>query len=93
MWGVTPDPGTRPAPLEAPPAVLPRDLQRAWLHYRSARTWGGSIQSPPEALQKSQKSSFRSLIGTFDPEVPGYVFWPIIFGVGAIFALVVLGGF
>ena len=28
-------------------------------------------RTPPEALQESQKSSFRSLIGTFDPEVPG----------------------
>ena len=52
-------------------------------------------RTPPEALQESQEqeSSFRRLIRTFDPEVPGYVFWPIIFGVGAIFALVVLGGF
>ena len=50
-------------------------------------------RTPPEALQESQETSFRRLIGTIDPEVPGYVFWPIIFGVGAIFALVVLGGF
>jgi hypothetical protein len=48
-------------------------------------------RTPPEALQESQESSL--LIRTFDPDVPGYVFWPIIFGVGAIFALVVLGGF
>ena len=50
-------------------------------------------RTPPEALQESQESSFGRLIRTFDPDVPGYVFWPVIFGVGAIFALVVLGGF
>ena len=36
---------------------------------------------------------FRRFIRTFDPDVPGYVFWPIIFGVGVIFAVVVLRGF
>ena len=30
---------------------------------------------------------------TFDPEVPGYVFWPIMFGVGVIFQQLVLRGF
>ena len=50
-------------------------------------------RTPPEALQEDQENSFRRLIRTFDPEVPGYVFWPIIFGVGAIFGLVVLRGF
>lgn len=50
-------------------------------------------RTPPEALQEDQESSFRRLIRTFDPDVPGYVFWPIIFGVGAIFGLVVLRGF
>jgi hypothetical protein len=39
-------------------------------------------RTPPEALQEDQESSFRRLIRTFDPDVPGYVFWPIIFGVG-----------
>ena len=50
-------------------------------------------RTPPEALQEDQESSFRKFIRTFDPDVPGYVFWPIIFGVGAIFGLVVLRGF
>jgi hypothetical protein len=47
-------------------------------------------QTAGEAFQESHETGF---IRTFDPEVPGYVFWPIIFGVGAIFGLVVLGGF
>ena len=50
-------------------------------------------RTPPEALQEAQESGFRRFIRTFDPDVPGYVFWPIIFGVGAIFGLVVLRGF
>ena len=49
-------------------------------------------RTPPEALQEA-RAGFRRLIRTFDPEVPGYVFWPIIFGVGVIFGLVVLRGF
>jgi hypothetical protein len=44
-------------------------------------------------LQEKQETGFGRFIRTFDPDVPGYVFWPIIFGVGAIFGLVVLGGF
>jgi len=44
-------------------------------------------------FQEKQETGFGRLIRTFDPDVPGYVFWPIIFGVGAIFGLVVLGGF
>jgi hypothetical protein len=38
-------------------------------------------RTPPEALQEDQEqeSGFRRLI-RFDPEVPGYVFWPIMFG-------------
>jgi hypothetical protein len=43
--------------------------------------------------QKNQETRFGRVIRTVDPEVPSYVFWPIIFGVGVIFALVVLGGF
>ena len=46
-----------------------------------------------EAFQEGQEKGFGRLIRTFDPDVPGYVFWPIIFGLGAIFGLVVLGGF
>ena len=49
-------------------------------------------RTPPEAFQEGQETSFRRLIRTFDPDVPGYVFWPIIFGVGAIFGLMVLLG-
>jgi hypothetical protein len=44
------------------------------------------------AFQENQETGLR-VIRTVDPEVPGYVFWPIIFGMGAIFAPVVLGGF
>ncbi len=36
-------------------------------------------RTPLEALQEDQESSFRRLIRTFDPDVPGYVLWPIIF--------------
>jgi len=46
-----------------------------------------------EAFQEGQEKGFGRLIRTFDPDVPGYVFWPIIFGLGAIFGLVVRGGF
>ena len=41
-----------------------------------------------EAFQEGQEKGFGRLIRTFDPDVPGYVFWPIIFGLGAIFGLV-----
>ena len=41
-------------------------------------------RTPPEVLQE-QETGFRRVMRTFDPEVPGYVFWPIIFGVGVIF--------
>ena len=50
-------------------------------------------RTPPEALQEAQERGIRRFIRTFDPDVPGYVFWPIIFGVGVIFAVVVLRGF
>ena len=50
-------------------------------------------RTPPEALQEGQETSFRRLIRTFDPDVPGYVFWPIIFGVGVFFQQVVIRGF
>jgi hypothetical protein len=43
--------------------------------------------------KKKKRRAFGGFIRTFDPDVPGYVFWPIIFGVGAIFGLVVLAGF
>ena len=52
-------------------------------------------RTPPEALQEhqEQESGFKRLIRTFNPEVPGYVFWPIIFGVAVIFQQVVIRGF
>jgi hypothetical protein len=53
-------------------------------------------RTPPEALpqeDQEQESGFRRLIRTFNPEVPGYVFWPIIFGVAVIFQQAVLRGF
>ena len=52
-------------------------------------------RTPLETLQEDQEqeSGFRRLIRTFDPEVPSYVFWPIIFGVAVIFQQTVLRGF
>ena len=50
-------------------------------------------QTAREAFQESQETGIGKIISTFDPDVPGYVFWPIIFGVGGIFGLVVLLGF
>jgi hypothetical protein len=54
-------------------------------------------RTPPEALQEhqeqEQESGLRRLIRTFNPEVPGYVFWPIMFGVAVIFQQTVLRGF
>jgi hypothetical protein len=50
-------------------------------------------QTAREAFQENQETGFGSVIPTVDPEVPGYVFWSLIFGVGAIFGLVVLAGF
>jgi exonuclease III len=50
-------------------------------------------QTAREAFQENQETGFGRVVRTVDPEVPGYVFWPTIFGVGAICGLVVLGGF
>ena len=50
-------------------------------------------QTAREAFQENQETGFGRVIRTVDPEVPGYVFWPIIFGGGAIFGLAVLAGF
>jgi hypothetical protein len=44
-------------------------------------------------IPREPRDGLRKIIRTFDPDVPGCVFWPIIFGVGAIFGLVVLLGF
>jgi hypothetical protein len=51
------------------------------------------LKRTDEALQANRETSFRRLIRTFDPEVPGYVFWPIIFGVAVIFQQAVRRGF
>ena len=40
--------------------------------------------------QENKETGFRRIIRTFDPEVPGYFFWPIIFGVAAILQQVVI---
>ena len=41
-------------------------------------------RTPRQALQENQEDTgVRNLIRTFDPEIPGYVFWPIIFGMAA----------
>ena len=50
-------------------------------------------RTPRDALQENRETGIIRIIRTWNPEVPGYVFWPIIFGVGAIFGLVVLRGF
>jgi hypothetical protein len=42
------------------------------------------------ARETNQETGIKRIIRTSDPEVPGYVFWPIIFGVGAIFQQVVI---
>jgi hypothetical protein len=39
------------------------------------------LQRTPE--QAHQEYGFRGIIRTFDPEVPRYVFWPIMFGMAA----------
>ena len=46
-----------------------------------------------QAHQENQETGVRRIIRTFNPEVPGYVFWPIIFGIGVIFQQLVLSGF
>ena len=51
------------------------------------------LKRTDDAFQANQETGFRRLIRTFDPEVPGYVFWPIIFGVAVIFQQAVLRGF
>ena len=51
-------------------------------------------RTPPEVLQEQeQETGLRRDMRTFDPEVPGYVFWPIIFGEAVIFQQLVLRGF
>ena len=50
-------------------------------------------QTAREEFQENQETGIGKVISTFDPDVPGYVFWPIIFGVAVIFAVMVLRGF
>lgn len=51
------------------------------------------LKRTDDALQANQETRFRRLIRTFYPEVPGYFFWPIIFGVAVIFQQAVLRRF
>ena len=44
----------------------------------------------PRDRQQKDNTGIKRIIRTSDREVPGYVFWPIIFGVGAIFQQVVI---
>ena len=46
-----------------------------------------------DALQENQETGIIRIIRTWNPEVPGYVFWPIIFGEAVIFQQLVLRGF
>ena len=43
-----------------------------------------------QAYQENQETGVGRIIRTFDPEVPGYVFWPIMFGTAAILQQLVL---
>jgi len=38
-------------------------------------------QTAREAFQENQETGIRRIIRTFDPEVPGYVFWLVMLGV------------
>jgi hypothetical protein len=37
-------------------------------------------RTPPQAHLENQETGVRRIIRTFDPEVPGYIFWPICSG-------------
>ena len=43
-----------------------------------------------QAYQENQETGVGRIIRTFDPEVPGYVFWLIMFGTAAILQQLVL---
>jgi hypothetical protein len=45
-------------------------------------------RTPPEALQEDQETGIRRMIRTFDPDVPGYVFWFVMFGLLSFHQLV-----
>jgi hypothetical protein len=49
-------------------------------------------KTPQQELQRTeahQEKGLRRIIRTFDPDVPGYVFWPVMFGMAAILQQVV----
>ena len=45
-------------------------------------------RTPRDALQENQETGIRRIIRTFDPEVPGYVFWLVMLGVISFHQLV-----
>ena len=47
-------------------------------------------RTPRDALQENQETGIRRIIRTFDPDIPGYVFWLVMFGLIS-FQLLVLG--
>jgi hypothetical protein len=50
-------------------------------------------KTPQQELQRTeahQEKGLRRIIRTFDPDVPGYVFWPVMFGMAAILQQVVI---
>jgi hypothetical protein len=50
-------------------------------------------KTPQQELQRTeahQEKGLRRIIRTFDPDVPGYVFWPVMFGMGAILQQLVI---
>jgi hypothetical protein len=38
------------------------------------------LKPTDKALQENQETGFGKLIGTFDPDVLGYVFWLVMLG-------------
>ena len=47
-------------------------------------------QTARDALQENQETGIRRIIRTFDPDIPGYVFWLVMLGLIS-FQLVVVG--
>jgi hypothetical protein len=45
-------------------------------------------RTPRDALQENQETGIRRIIRTFDPEVPGYVFWLVMLGMISFHQLV-----
>jgi hypothetical protein len=83
------------AKLAAAPAIAARNQIAPASFIRLLTTVEATMldQTARAEFQEKKETGFGGFIRTFDPDVPGYVFWPIIFGVGAIFGLVVLAGF